>query len=63
MLQETNVDLLTLVEAACTMPDTSGDSEALGSGEGGALPQRELLARYHWLGGRVADMQASGIAS
>lgn len=57
MLQDTNLDLLTLVEAASTTPDSS--AEALDQDLNGGRPHRELLARYHWLGGRVADMQAS----
>ena len=70
-LQETNMDLLTLTEAVCTPADAASKAvvPALAStdvhadiGASSATvrqSQRELLARYHWLAGRVADMQAS----
>ena len=60
-LQETNTDLRALTEEVCTsLPDPSAVNLAITDDSSNERQmQRQLLARYHWLGGRIADMQAS----
>ena len=70
-LQETGSSPLMLTETLCTAlvtdqleavptSQTANDaSTAADAGSDGRQTQRELLARYHWLGGRLADLQVS----